>query len=225
MAIFNVGNRIIEPGTWPWGSRNAKSDLQFSPFALKGLGETEQVVSSFSFTPSSFTVEFWIYPFLNTDYNQSIFSKRGWGSFGFHTDRDGKVYAGIDCYNRFVPSDFDQVVFVPNEWQHLAFSFNQGFASFYRNGELLATRGGLSLPDDFQGISVSKINGLWWEFRLWEVPLSQSEILAGMNVPLSGDEPGLAVYYPFEEGEGATLTDASGNGRDGAIFGATWVER
>jgi hypothetical protein len=28
MAIFNVGNRIIEPGTWPWGYAESKSTMK-----------------------------------------------------------------------------------------------------------------------------------------------------------------------------------------------------
>jgi hypothetical protein len=45
-----------------------------------------------------------------------------------------------------------------------------------------------------------------------------------MNAALNGDEPGLVVYYPFTDGSGTTLTDATGNGNDGTIYGATWVQ-
>ena len=35
--------------------------------------------------------------------------------------------------------------------------------------------------------------------------------------------PGLVAAYAFDEGSGATAVDASGNGRDGAVAGATWA--
>jgi hypothetical protein len=38
-----------------------------------------------------------------------------------------------------------------------------------------------------------------------------------------GDPAGLVAAYAFDEGSGATLADATANGNDGQIFGATWV--
>ncbi|WP_437737199.1 RICIN domain-containing protein [Sorangium sp. So ce1335] len=35
---------------------------------------------------------------------------------------------------------------------------------------------------------------------------------------------GLVAYWTFDEGQGTTVTDRSGNGRDGALTGGTWVE-
>ncbi|MFW6217568.1 MAG: LamG-like jellyroll fold domain-containing protein [Verrucomicrobiota bacterium] len=50
----------------------------------------------------------------------------------------------------------------------------------------------------------------------------------GPDSTLTADEPGggtpasLLVHYDFDDNGGATATDASGNGRDGSITGATW---
>ena len=38
----------------------------------------------------------------------------------------------------------------------------------------------------------------------------------------SGNEEGLVGYWNFEEGEGETVIDLSGNGNDGIINGATY---
>ena len=46
-----------------------------------------------------------------------------------------------------------------------------------------------------------------------------------MYSELSGDEEGLVGYWNFNEGEGTTIYDHSGNGNHGTIHGATWVER
>ena len=44
-----------------------------------------------------------------------------------------------------------------------------------------------------------------------------------MVVSPTGDESGLVGYWNFNEGEGNSLTDLSGNGNNGIIYGATWV--
>ena len=45
-----------------------------------------------------------------------------------------------------------------------------------------------------------------------------------MNTPLLGNESGLVGYWNFNEGQGSTLTDLSGNGNNGTIYGATWSD-
>ncbi len=41
--------------------------------------------------------------------------------------------------------------------------------------------------------------------------------------PAAGSTSGLVAAYSFDEGAGSVLTDASGNGHDGTISGATWA--
>ena len=41
--------------------------------------------------------------------------------------------------------------------------------------------------------------------------------------PAAGSTSGLVAAYAFDEGAGSVLTDASGNGHDGTISGATWA--
>ena len=41
---------------------------------------------------------------------------------------------------------------------------------------------------------------------------------------LPGYEDGLVGYWDFNDGEGSTLTDLSGNENDGTIYGATWSD-
>jgi len=45
-----------------------------------------------------------------------------------------------------------------------------------------------------------------------------------MYVDLTGDEEGLVGYWNFNEGEGNTVYDLSGNGNHGTINGATWSD-
>jgi large repetitive protein len=58
------------------------------------------------------------------------------------------------------------------------------------------------------------------------IPVTAEE-LAGLyegRAPISSNENGEVVRYDFSDGEGTTLTDMSGNGRDATINGATWSD-
>ena len=50
-------------------------------------------------------------------------------------------------------------------------------------------------------------------------------VLAGAiaGVQAQSDE-GLVAEWHFDEGAGSVVEDSSGNGNDGVIYGATWVE-
>ncbi len=60
------------------------------------------------------------------------------------------------------------------------------------------------------------------EFRVWNIALSDEEIAVNSKTRLSGNEPGLVAYYPFNEATGTTVRDRTGNGKDGIIVGASW---
>ncbi|WP_335987652.1 family 43 glycosylhydrolase [Glycomyces sp. MUSA5-2] len=58
------------------------------------------------------------------------------------------------------------------------------------------------------------------------IPVTADE-LAGLyegRAPISSNEDGQVVDYDFAGGSGTTLADASGNGRDATINGATWSD-
>ncbi len=50
--------------------------------------------------------------------------------------------------------------------------------------------------------------------------------LAGLpaGVQAQGADDGLVAQWHFDEGSGSVLADSSGNGNDGVVHGATWVE-
>ena len=121
-----------------------------------------------------------------------------------------------------------------NEWNHFSFTVNGDDLSLYINGELvdsdeiqsahnsiydlsqMGTHGRTSPPNS------SFYNGSIDDFSFWSSTLTQEQIQIYMNTELSGSEEGLIGYWNFNDGEGSTLTDLSGNGNDGTIYGATW---
>ncbi|MBT4947290.1 MAG: LamG domain-containing protein, partial [Candidatus Marinimicrobia bacterium] len=62
------------------------------------------------------------------------------------------------------------------------------------------------------------------EISIWTTALTQEEIQSYMTTSLAGNETGLVGYWNFNEGEGSTLTDLSGNENHGTIVGAIWSE-
>ncbi len=64
------------------------------------------------------------------------------------------------------------------------------------------------------------------EVRLWNLRLSDAEVAAHARASISGNEPGLVGYWPFDEAAGATAFDRSAGGTaHGSMVGVDWVGR
>ena len=123
-----------------------------------------------------------------------------------------------------------------NNWNQFAFIVNGDNQLLYINGLLLDSELEQYNFNDVYALSQigsegrsnanndSYFNGMLDEFSVWDLPLTEQQIQAYINTPLSGDELGLIAYWDFNEGEGTVLTDQSGNGNNGIIEGATWSD-
>ncbi len=67
------------------------------------------------------------------------------------------------------------------------------------------------------------LKGMLAEMRFWHTPRTQSDAEADMLAGLTGDEEGLAGYWPQNEGEGDVAHDLSANANHGTIHGAEWT--
>ena len=65
-------------------------------------------------------------------------------------------------------------------------------------------------------------NGAMDNFSYWDYPLNSEQINQYMTCPPTGNEEGLVGCWNFEEGEGETVIDLTGNGNDGTINGASY---
>jgi len=65
------------------------------------------------------------------------------------------------------------------------------------------------------------------EVRIWSDVRTATEISSNRYLCLSGTEPNLEAYYKMDDGPGTSLTDYSGNGRTGTLFGmnsnTSWI--
>ena len=66
------------------------------------------------------------------------------------------------------------------------------------------------------------LSGKMSELSLWSKKLNQGDITTYYGATPSSDANGLMGLWKFNEGTGNQLTDYSGNGNDGTIFGAEW---
>ena len=128
---------------------------------------------------------------------------------------------------------------VAGRWTHFAFATysNPGIAYYsiiYINGQQVDakvyhgtfTRGAHDLLIGCFGGAIETFftGGLMDDLRIWDGFRSEADIQSTMNRPLTGTEPGLVAYWPFDEGTGTTTADASGNGHAGVLTnGTAWV--
>jgi hypothetical protein len=110
------------------------------------------------------------------------------------------------------------------KWTHLAFTFDNtgNVVRLYVNGVEAGT--GFRLTKDMPNTaadiwlgahpynSIYRTFGILDEVRIWNHARSITELQSTMNLMLTGTEPGLIGYWPFDEGSGQLAADLTGNG-------------
>ena len=120
-----------------------------------------------------------------------------------------------------------------NQKLHLAFSITaNGLINIYKDGEIWGTGSG-AMPEFFADIAYlckgvvaamsSKI--VLYDFRLWNIGKTQSDIKQKMETFLLGTESGLQVYYLINDGIGGQIKDYSTKGNHGLIVGNNYEWR
>lgn len=114
-----------------------------------------------------------------------------------------------------------------DQWTHLAVTKSGTTATLYVNGVPAGTNPNLTLTPaalghtDQNWIGRSQypdplFNGAVDEFQIYDRGLSQAEIQALLTPP-GGTASDAVAWYRFDEPDGATALDASGNGRDATV--------
>jgi hypothetical protein len=120
-----------------------------------------------------------------------------------------------------------------NAWSHVALTFDGAETRIYVNGKLVdedagsaptVSEGNLEIggateqhPDD------QYFDGRIDEVRLYNRALSEAEVQADKATPIQTPQQGPVAAYSFDEGEGTTLEDITGNEHEGTIEGAEWA--
>ena len=113
-----------------------------------------------------------------------------------------------------------------DEWFHIACVYDSQKQEVYLNGELAAERDWPGfIGSSHSPVKIGTFHTQYWpgmldEIRIWNRARTHEEIRSTMNAPLTGDEPGLAGYWNFDDG---TARDLSPNGNHGALEGSTQI--
>ena len=116
--------------------------------------------------------------------------------------------------------------FTPNKWQHLALTYDGTKVILYVNGTFAGSKEGVCDPNfgsaNWFGGDAGGGHGTgdsWWsgckilmsEARIWSVCRTEAQVQNNMTTT-SAKSQGLEAYWRFNEGEGNTFEDCTGNG-------------
>ena len=150
------------------------------------------------------TFEFWMRSDLNRSYVDQL--GPGWGTFLFHTDNSGQLYAGWNT------SSGDRMIissaFKTGKWTHVAIVIEKNKMTAYVNG----VRKGSITSNTYTGLGAfgtlkfghSGTNQFWSagldEFRLWKTARTQDEIKADMysRIANPAEQENLLLYLPMD---------------------------
>ncbi|MDM8522052.1 Calx-beta domain-containing protein [Desulfococcaceae bacterium HSG8] len=216
----------------------AASDYALSFNGIDNYAGTSELSGSDFSADQSFTAELWVKPDESRN-DPGIISNKDWDSGrnkGFiiaQVDDSWKANIG-DNENR---SDFSGSIIYDGKWHHLSIVIDResGKMSVFQDGDMkgetdissigdLNSGLNLNIGQDGTGIYGDKFKGAIDEVRIWDRARTTEEIRSAMFTRMTGNEEGLAVYWPMNEVTPNRLPDKSGNSHDGEIYGAEWIE-
>ena len=203
-----------------------------------GNGQYVSVANFGAIAPTNeITVEFWAYDPHGG--KQAVFALQpdeGGNRLGAHLHYpDGGTVWDFGVLGKAGRLNAEQPPNSLSNWVHYALVASQRdqAMSIYRDGVLFAYKphAGTFKQGAYElriGGNSESFEGRLAEFRVWNTARSAAEIQAAYRQPLSGSEPGLLLYYPFDEGGGSVATNhamATGTGYNGRLVNApAWVQ-
>ncbi|SVA84868.1 uncharacterized protein METZ01_LOCUS137722, partial [marine metagenome] len=136
----------------------------------------------------------------------------------------------IWVYNWDGSDDRIGIEYERGEWAHIALVHDNGTLYGYKNGELIGSvYTGASGGAGTQMVGGGTDNGRYFEgsiddVRVWDIARSQQDILDDYLYELNGDEQNLVGYWKFNEADGETAYDQTGQENNGFIYEASWME-
>ncbi|AZZ95473.1 hypothetical protein EUZ85_15420 [Hahella sp. KA22] len=134
------------------------------------------------------------------------------------TQWNGGGNMGITAYGK---GDYKFNYAAPiGEWVQLTLVREGNQTHLYENGELkdtLALGVDLPLASLSKNSSVADLEGSFGDLRVWNYAKDAEAVASSWSATISGDESGLHLWYDFREGEGTTVHDQSGHGRDAVL--------
>ncbi len=228
--------RTSPPATILVDVLGTESKVAGTALNFDGVDDLVAVDGTIALAGRSFTVEAWVKPDIQGVNNFFVAQGNGGPNTTLHI---GYLVTGVLKFG-FGNNDLDTpVAYADRDWHHWACVYSSSGRSkrIYRDGRLVASGTGSA---DYSGSGLftlgaspqvpSYFKGEIDEVRIWRVPRSAEEILAGYRRQLAGTETGLVAYWRFDEGAGASATNrvpgtavARSTLRNGPGWGASGV--
>ncbi len=180
-----------------------------------------------------FTLEAWIHPESINEF-ENIFEKEN-SEEPFYSYLLTDHHDQLDAYLQEEPaysSNSPGEEIEPHSWNHVALTYDGSRIHLYLNGEevsagpaptFLATDGALKIGGGEKGYGGNDFDGKIDEVRVYNRALDEAEIQADKAAPIQTPQQGPIAAYSFDEGEGTSVEDLTGDGNTATIEGAEWV--
>ncbi|MFZ4520480.1 MAG: LamG-like jellyroll fold domain-containing protein [Bacteroidales bacterium] len=165
---------------------------------------------------NNYSIEVWLKPGVAVTTNRIIVSK-GYNANGYTLLSNGSGNKRGLIFDGMATADN---ILTQNQWCHVAAVNDNGTRHLYLNGvEMPLTGTPVSVTANTQPLYLSNYDnggssncfrGYIEELRIWNSPLSFSQIRENMHLPLTGTESGLVSYWQFDEGQPPTVFDKKG---------------
>ena len=188
----------------------------------------------------NFTLSFWAYPQASHEFDVEASSgatgvsgqRYAWGP-RWYSQESGNAGAGVSVGTNGVSVYEHAGYYMPatlvhqtpvSGWTHITVVYENKQPRLYVNGRL--ARVGLVsrknsvyvMPSDIGGMPYGQFSGQLDDVRVYDTVLSESQVAALAQAPGK-----LVAHWKFDEAGGVSASDATGNGSDGTIQGASRV--
>ena len=222
-------------------STNASVDISDSAPKQKYLGFSADYVEiadsdALDLSGGAFTISAWINPSDWGQNSQGRIADHGGGSrgnSGWSLHLENKASRGspkalrvqINNDSGFNGQSSPAAVQL-GSWQHVAITHDGDTLTFYVNGVQVGQTAGAPLPNP--GSAPIRIgaratdqarffDGAIDDVRVWNIALTEQDVVSQMDSELLGTESGLVAYYQFNENSGQTAADATANANHGRL--------
>jgi len=216
------------------GAALATASQALAREAASALSKGGIRVTNFKLTSSSYTVESWVKPAsLNAEIE--LFDQ-----FAGSPNSDWRVAVmpggRIGAFTRgFVSSNwmYSNAIAPLNRWTHVAVSCDGDTVRIFLNGRLDSAHqrtSAAAIVPTASGIfhvagrkDPMPFNGLMTECRVWSSVRTETEIATNMWNRLTGEEAGLAAYWPLDEGSGTLVSEKVAGYESTLSSDAAWL--
>ncbi|MFM7437539.1 MAG: LamG-like jellyroll fold domain-containing protein, partial [Snowella sp.] len=113
-----------------------------------------------------------------------------------------------------------------NQLTHVAATYDGSEMRLYLNGQLDGSVSYVGTPIfSTEPVNIGRVLNAYTSFagqiddvRIWNTARTQAQIQANLNTQLTGNEPGLAGYWNFDQASNAVADDVSLNSNNGQLF-------